>query len=96
MIAHVSESDYHKWLHTADEPDSDYEDYHVIKELFDRGRAKHGIRTITMKLRAVGGLNTFNIKEARTISPSFFYIYSYRISLSLKQTLLSRSLDLTL
>lgn len=50
MIAHVSKSGYHKWLHTADEPDSDYEDYLVIKELFDRGRAKHGIRTIAMKL----------------------------------------------
>ena len=54
MIAHVSKSGYHKWLHTADEPDSDYEDYLSIKELFEAGKAKHGIRTITMKLKALG------------------------------------------
>lgn len=49
-IAHVSRSGYHKWLIHADELDSDHEDYVLIKEIFDGGKAKYGVRTIAMKL----------------------------------------------
>ncbi len=49
-LAQVSVSGYHKWHKTADEPERDYEDYLIIKALFDKGKAKHGIRTITMNL----------------------------------------------
>ena len=50
-LAQVSKSGYHKWLKTADEGERDHDDYLIVKELFDKGKAKHGIRTITMKLR---------------------------------------------
>jgi transposase InsO family protein len=49
-IASVSRSGYYRWLATADEPDRDYSDYLTIKELFDKGRARYGWRTMKMKL----------------------------------------------
>jgi putative transposase len=49
-LAQVSVSGYHKWHKTADEPERDHKDYLIIKELFEQGRSKHGIRTIVMKL----------------------------------------------
>ena len=49
-IAKVSNSGYYKWLRHSDEPEKDYGDYLVIKEVFDKGRAKYGFRTIQMKL----------------------------------------------
>ena len=51
LIAHVSKSGYYKWLKTANEPERDHNDYLIIKALFEAGKAKHGIRTITMKLK---------------------------------------------
>ena len=53
-LAQVSVSGYHKWHKTADEPERDYEDYLIVKALFERGRSKHGIRTIAMKLMEQG------------------------------------------
>lgn len=53
-LAQVSRSGYHKWRTHADEPERDYEDYLQIKALFDAGKAKHGVRTIAMKLDARG------------------------------------------
>lgn len=38
----------------ADTPERDYVDYLTIKELFDRSKAKHGVRTIAMNLDAQG------------------------------------------
>jgi len=49
-IAQVSRSGYHKWLTHADEPERDQADYELIKGIFDAGKAKHGVRTIAMKL----------------------------------------------
>ena len=51
LIAQVSKSGYQKWRETADEPERDYDDYLIIKQLFDQGKARHGIRTIVMKLK---------------------------------------------
>jgi putative transposase len=48
--AEVSRSGYYKWLTHADEPERDYEDYLLVKEVFDKGKAKYGSRTIKMKL----------------------------------------------
>lgn len=50
-LASVSKSGYYKWLKVADGLERDHDDYLLIKELFDKGKAKHGIRTITMKLK---------------------------------------------
>jgi transposase InsO family protein len=49
-FADASRSGYYKWLKQADEPDKDHDDYTQIHELFRKGKAKHGQRTIQMKL----------------------------------------------
>jgi transposase InsO family protein len=49
-VANVSRSGYYKYLKHADEPDKDYNDYMQINEIFERGKAKYGWRTIQMKL----------------------------------------------
>lgn len=54
LIAEVSKSGYYKWLKHSDEPEKDYDDYLLIKEIFDRGKAKCGFRTIKMKLSEKG------------------------------------------
>lgn len=51
-IARVSKSGYYKWLKNSDKPDKDFDDYLIVKNIFDRGRGKWGFRTIQMKLRA--------------------------------------------
>lgn len=50
LIAKVSRSGYYKWLRHSDKPEKDHGDYLRIKEVFDRGKAKWGFRTIKMKL----------------------------------------------
>lgn len=52
-VAHVFRSGYYAWLKHADEPEKDHEDYLLIKEVFDKGRAKWGSRTVQMKLLVV-------------------------------------------
>jgi len=49
-IAKVSKSGYYQWLKHADETDKDYDDYLLVKNIFDRGKSKYGWRTIKMKL----------------------------------------------
>jgi len=49
-IAEVSRSGYYKWLEHSDEPEKDHTDYLLIKEIFSKGKAKYGFRTIQMKL----------------------------------------------
>lgn len=51
-IAAVSKSGYYRWLRRVNEPESDEEDYLLIKELFDKGKGKWGWRTIQMKLKS--------------------------------------------
>lgn len=50
-LAGVSRCGYYKWLKTIDRKPGDYDDYLLIKEIFDRGKAKWGWRTIQMKLQ---------------------------------------------
>lgn len=50
-IADVSRSGYYQWLKRADEMDKDYEDYLLVKEIFDKGKSKYGFRTIKMGLK---------------------------------------------
>lgn len=49
-IANVSRSGYYRWLQLADAPDKDFTDYLLVKEVFDKGKAKYGWRTIRMRL----------------------------------------------
>lgn len=50
IIAGVSRSGYYHWLHTADQPDKDYDDYLTIKQVFDQSKGKYGWRSIKMRL----------------------------------------------
>ena len=49
-MAEVSKSGYYRWLKHSDEPEKDYVDYLLIREIFDKGKSKYGFRTIQMKL----------------------------------------------
>jgi len=53
-IARVSRSGYYQWLKRREKKSKDYDDYLVIKEVFDRGKRKYGWRTVQMELRANG------------------------------------------
>lgn len=50
-IAGVSRAGYYKWLKIQSGQPKDYGDFLLIKEVFDKGRARWGWRTIQMKLR---------------------------------------------
>jgi len=49
-IANVSKSGYYKWLKNADQIPKDYDDYLLVKEIFDKGKQKYGWRQIRMNL----------------------------------------------
>ena len=51
-IALVSKSGYYKWLRTSNRKEKDYDDYLLIKEIFDKGKSKFGWRTIQMRLKS--------------------------------------------
>ncbi len=51
VIASVSRSGYYRWLRKRDKPDKDHDDYLLVKEIFDKGKAKYGWRSVKMKLR---------------------------------------------
>lgn len=50
----MSRSGYYHWLEHADEPERDYDDYLLIKDIFDGGKGKYGWRTIQMRLKTRG------------------------------------------
>lgn len=49
-IAEVGKSGYYKWSSRSCEQEKDYNDYLVVKEVFDKGKGKYGWRTVQMKL----------------------------------------------
>lgn len=55
-IARVSKSGYYKWLKTFDTQDKDYDDYLLVKEIFEKHHRKVGFRTIKMKLKDEKGI----------------------------------------
>lgn len=64
-IAKVSRSGYYQWLKCADKTDKDYNDYLLIKEIFDSGKSKYGWRTIKMKLKREKKINMNHKKIIR-------------------------------
>lgn len=50
-ITGVSRSGYYRWLKTTGKNDKDYEDYLLIKEIFEKGKSKYGWRQIKMHLQ---------------------------------------------
>lgn len=76
-ITGVARSGYYEWLKTADKPQRDHEDYLLIKALFDRGRSKHGHRTIQMKLAREYGMR-MNHKKVNRIMNDYGLITKVR------------------
>ena len=68
-IADVSRSGYYGWLEHADLPEPDYDDYLLVKAIFDKGKAKWGFRTVTMKLRE--NHTAMNHKKVRRIMSKY-------------------------
>lgn len=50
-IAKVSKSGYYRWRACTDTADKDYDDYLIIKEIFDKGKSTYGWRTVKMGLK---------------------------------------------
>ena len=50
-ITGTSKSGYYRWLKQADEIPKDYDDYLLIKEIFEAGKSKYGWRQIRMNLQ---------------------------------------------
>lgn len=76
-IAGVSRSGYYKWFKRATKPEKDHSDYLLIKEVFDRSRAKYGWRTIQMKLKADQGI-VMNHKKIMRIKNKYHLITKIR------------------
>lgn len=49
-IAKASKSGYYRWLKNADKIPKDYDDYLLIKEIFEAGKGKYGWRQVKMHL----------------------------------------------
>ncbi len=63
--AKVSRCGYYKWLKISDKKPKDYDDYLLIKEIFDKGKSKWGWRTIQMKLSDEKGIKMNHKKIVR-------------------------------
>lgn len=61
----MSRSGYYRWLKHADKTDKDYNDYLLIKEIFDKGKAKYGWRQIKMRLEREKKINMNHKKIIR-------------------------------
>ncbi|PIR96133.1 MAG: hypothetical protein COT92_02655, partial [Candidatus Doudnabacteria bacterium CG10_big_fil_rev_8_21_14_0_10_42_18] len=65
-ITEVSKSGYYKWLKDSGKQPKDYEDYLLVKEIFEKGKKKLGWRPIQMRLNNGYGL-IMNHKKIRRI-----------------------------
>lgn len=70
LLANVSRSGYYKWNAGSKEKAKDYDDYVLIKEIFDRGKGKYGWRTLQMKLRSEKGIQ-MNHKKIQRIKKEY-------------------------
>lgn len=50
-LAWVSKSGYYQWLKQKDQPPKDYQDFLLIKDLFEKGKKKLGWRQVQMRLK---------------------------------------------
>lgn len=75
IIANVSRSGYYKWNKVGN--GRDYDDYVLIKEIFDRGKGKYGWRTIQMKLWSEKGIR-MNHKKIQRIKKEYGLVTKIR------------------
>lgn len=76
-IARVSRAGYYKWQRRQGGKPRDHDDYLLIKQIFDKGKAKWGWRTIQMKLQAEYGV-TMNHKKIERIKSEYGLITKVR------------------
>lgn len=76
-IANISRSGYYKWKIISKEKSKDYDDYLLIKEIFNRGKSKYGWRTIQMKLQSEKGIQ-MNHKKIQRIKKDYGLITKIR------------------
>jgi len=89
-IAKVSRSGYYRWSKVSGKPERDHADYLLIKEIFDKGRAKYGFRTIQMKLSDKG--ITMNHKKIIRIKKKYNLISKIR-RVNPYKTIMKKSLE---
>ena len=77
LIADVSRSGYYKWRETSNHKRKDFNDYLIIKEVFDGGKGKYGWRTIQMKLWSGKGIH-MNHKKIQRIKKEYGLITKIR------------------
>jgi putative transposase len=53
QFANVSASGYYKWEKDCDKPERDYDDYLLVKEIFDGSKGKYGWRNVQMRLDTI-------------------------------------------
>ncbi|WAC06772.1 MAG: IS3 family transposase [Thermodesulfobacteriota bacterium] len=89
-IAKVTRSGYYRWLKHSAEPEKDYHDYLLIKQIFEKGRKKYGFRTIRMKLLKKGII--MNHKKIVRIMKKYNLITKIRRK-NPYQTIIKKSLE---
>jgi transposase InsO family protein len=73
----VSKGGYYKWLICSHQPPKDYNDYLVVKEIFEKGKGKWGWRNIQMKLKSLKNI-TMNHKKIIRIKNKYGLITKIR------------------
>lgn len=95
-LDNVSRSGYYRWLIQSGKPDTDHDDYLLIKKIFDSGKKKYGWRSIQMRLPK--GL--MNHKKIKRIMKKYGLVCKIRRANPYKQiaraTLEHRTFDNTL
>ena len=76
QIAQVSCSGYYKWLLDSEHEEKDYQDYVLIKDIFDKSKSKYGWRSIQMKLSEKNIV--MNHKKISRIMKKYFLITKIR------------------
>jgi transposase InsO family protein len=75
-IAQTSRSGYYQWYIKRADKEKDWDDYLLIKEIFDKGKGKYGWRSIQMKLLDRG--ITMNHKKIQRIKRKYGLITKIR------------------
>ena len=73
----MSRSGYYQWLRQADETDKDYNDYLLIKEIFDKSKGKYGWRQVKMGLERKKKIN-MNHKKIIRIMKKYYLVAKIR------------------
>lgn len=76
-IAQVSRCGYYKWLKRSNNLEKDYDNYLVIKEIFEKGKGKLGWRSIQMRLKSDYSI-VMNHKKIKRIKSKYNLITKIR------------------